>query len=96
MRTPIHAIVFRLPFVENVYNVASRRHHEGNFEGTSDVHRQIIYGTRSRLFDRGHPRYILNRNIDRDLIVLGTTTKVSIRCSSVNRMMIMHSRFDNG
>eukprot|EP00210_Caulerpa_lentillifera_P004302 g4105.t1 len=56
LRVPIHAIVFRLPFVENVYNVASREDHEGNFEGTSDIHRQIIYATRERLFDKGHPK----------------------------------------
>lgn len=57
LRCAIHAVVFRLPFVENVYNVAQRKNHEGNFEGDTDLHRQIIYYTRSRLFDRGgHPK----------------------------------------
>lgn len=59
MKCGIHAIVFRLPFVENVYNVATRKHHEGNFEGTSDIHRQIIYTTRARLFNGGHPRSVI-------------------------------------
>ena len=57
IRCPIHAIVFRLPFVENVYNVAVRKNHEGHFEGDTDLHRQIIFYTRSRLFTSGHPKY---------------------------------------
>ena len=53
----IHAVVFRLPFVENVYNVAQRRNHEGNFEGDTDLHRQIIFSTRTVLFNKGgHPK----------------------------------------
>lgn len=55
----IHAIVFRLPFVENVYNVAKRKNHEGHFEGDSELHRQIIYYTRTRLLNGGHPRSVL-------------------------------------
>lgn len=43
-----HAVVFKLPFVDNVHNVATRTDHEGGFQGSTRSHKEIIRRTRSR------------------------------------------------
>ncbi|GMH38946.1 hypothetical protein BSKO_06844 [Bryopsis sp. KO-2023] len=55
----IHGVVFKLPYVDNVYNVATRTDHEGGFQGDSEAHKAIINFTRTKLFYRaGLPRQV--------------------------------------